>query len=699
MRFHYFVLILICWMGAGLLAQTETKKNAEAPDAEPTIEENIQVWATEVRSSSVKLDDEAMAIKQPDHISDLLRTIPGIDVGGAHSLNQRITIRSLGDRDLRISIDGASQNSYMYHHMGNLQIHADILKSVDIEVGTGSVINGGLGGSVRMETKDPKDLLAPGQKSGARLQASYGDNASTGYTATGFARLNDRIDVLAYYNFVDRDNFSVGGDQIKDFSGNEIPGTDGEVRGLEGELGDALFKLGWDLGGDQRLEMGYENYKDEGDYSYRPDMGLATDLAIAENLGLPLVYPTEFTRDTLTLNYEVVVGSGTRLEATAYQNTSELFRDESGVAAVFGGESLIEGEAENFGFEFTGRTVIESGVNHTLTYGVNRNQYDTAFTTDSVEASSEDAVNTAVFIEDRIEWEGGLALVPGVRFDHVDVDSAVVSDTFSGASAGLAFEHQVNDHVFWRIGSTQLYKAPEIGEVFVGAGLYDSPNPGIEEETGLNTEIGFVYNAPLFGAERFSLGLTMFRTDIDDYIYDYAPNPEVRYWRDNVGDMQIDGGEAYVGYEAGGLRAFLTYATADSELSALDIYGDLDGARLDRTQGDTFSLVIDYQLPQTRLHLHWDSLVAGDVDAGLDLDGATRDNAKDSFSVHNVSARWMPRRLEGLSLTLGVDNLFDEFYASHSSRTGLSFHPRFGELYLLDYEPGRNIKATLAFQF
>jgi len=50
-------------------------------------------------------------------------------------------------------------------------------------------------------------------------------------------------------------------------------------------------------------------------------------------------------------------------------------------------------------------------------------------------------------------------------------------------------------------------------------------------------------------------------------------------------------------------------------------------------------------------------------------------------------------------LTLGVDNLFDEYYASQSSRTGVSFHPVFGELYLTDYEPGRNVKATIAYQF
>ena len=90
--------------------------------------ERIAVWSTEVKASSLYLKGEEIANKQADHISDLLRTIPGVDVGGAHSLNQRITIRSMDDKDLDISIDGAKQNTYMYHHMGNLQIHADILK-------------------------------------------------------------------------------------------------------------------------------------------------------------------------------------------------------------------------------------------------------------------------------------------------------------------------------------------------------------------------------------------------------------------------------------------------------------------------------------------------------------------------------------------------------------------------------------------
>ena len=92
-------------------------------------------------------------------------------------------------------------------------------------------------------------------------------------------------------------------------------------------------------------------------------------------------------------------------------------------------------------------------------------------------------------------------------------------------------------------------------------------------------------------------------------------------------------------------------------------------------------------------------LMVDDLEDGLAIDGASVDNSKMSFAVHNLSISWQPEQLDGLSVIFGIDNVFDEFYASQSSHTGLSNHPLFGELYLMDYEPGRNVKATIAYQF
>ena len=166
MNSTYFSRSVIALAVSSIFSSTAFAQDNSASDNEV---EQLTVWSTAVSTSSLYLNGDDIVNKQADHISDLLRVIPGVDVGGAHSLNQRITIRSMDDKDLNISIDGAAQNTYMYHHMGNLQIHADILKSVDIEIGTNSVINGGLGGSVRFETKQAKELLQSGQAFGGRV--------------------------------------------------------------------------------------------------------------------------------------------------------------------------------------------------------------------------------------------------------------------------------------------------------------------------------------------------------------------------------------------------------------------------------------------------------------------------------------------------------------------------------------------------
>lgn len=135
-------------------------------------DEQMIVWGTQVSSSSEYLGDQDISLRQADHMSDLLRSIPGVDVGGTHSVNQRINIRGLGETDLDIRLDGASQHANMFHHIGNLTLNPDILKSVDIQVGNNSVTQSGLGGAVYFETKNALDLLTYGERFGARFMVA-----------------------------------------------------------------------------------------------------------------------------------------------------------------------------------------------------------------------------------------------------------------------------------------------------------------------------------------------------------------------------------------------------------------------------------------------------------------------------------------------------------------------------------------------
>ena len=61
-----------------------------------------------------------------------------------------------------------------------MRIDPDLIKAVDVEVGSRSVVNGSgaLGGSVAFKTVDAKDLLDDGEIIGAKIKTGYASNNS-----------------------------------------------------------------------------------------------------------------------------------------------------------------------------------------------------------------------------------------------------------------------------------------------------------------------------------------------------------------------------------------------------------------------------------------------------------------------------------------------------------------------------------------
>ncbi|AZZ94132.1 TonB-dependent receptor [Hahella sp. KA22] len=627
----------------------------------------VTVWGTEVSSSSVYLGEEDISIKQADHLSDLLRDQPGVEVGGTHSVNQRINIRGLDDTDLDIRIDGASQSNFMYHHMGNLLINADILKAVDIQVGANSIVHGGLGGGVKFETKDAKDLLKPGRDFGGRVSFSHFTNDATQGSLTGYGKLGDSFDFLAYMLVNDRDN-------PKDGDGVENVGNDGKIK-------DHLIKLGYDIGEYDRLEFGYGAYRDEGDYTYRPDMGPATNTNIP---GSSLPYPTEYNRDTYTLNYDMDRGDMLNLRLSLSHNVLDLRRDES---IVSGG--IIEGEAINSGANATAQTLTEAfGLEHLFTYGSDILRQQGVSNKDGEQLTKEKALNIAVFAEDRATFDSGLAITPGVRVDRYNLDSVNADKTYTEVSGALAAEMPVTDALTVRVSTTQTFKGPELSEIFNNAGGIKTPNPDIRPEDGHNEEFGVNYFKPdVWGAKSIAGGVTLYRTKIHDVIQ----ASETSDMDENVGTAVIDGYEASFKYSLTDLSLMLTYASMDSEVRR----HDGSTTPLDREIGDTIGVIVTYYVPSSDLTFDWNAQFVSEED-----NVAEGSENKDGYQVHNVSMQWQPKgQLDGVAVTFGIENLFDERYTAHASRTGRTNHPVFGELLLNDYEPGRNYKLTLAYSF
>jgi len=638
--------------------------------------ESVNVWETEVVSSSVNLGKNAIETKQADHLSDLLRDIPGVDVGGTHSINNRINIRGLQDEDLDITLDGAKvQNANMFHHIGNLLINPDILKKASIQVGTNSVVNGSLGGSVAFETKTGEEMLENGDDFGARLSTTYNSNASIGGSIAAYGKIMEQANFLIYHNY--RHN-----KDTKDAEGTKGFGSDGKVN-------NTLLKFGVNLSDTQSLSLSYDRLKDKGDYYPRPDFGYAYNNAKTGTY----TYPTVYTRNTITLKHKLNLGSSFLLDTTFYSNENELERFEyAGGAGVRPGKTqgLLNGKVKTIGLNTKAQSNIQTGdLLHTLSYGVLYDKQTSKVTWDGDKyGEDEEAKSINVFVQNAIDFNNGLLLTPGIRFNHYDFDGTYGKIKDNKFTYGLASEYTVNDNFTLLASATTLYKGVEMVDVLATNRLSASAtnSAGIKAETGINKEIGFKYiKDNVLGANNIGFSFKYFNTTVKDYIKnEWGPGYAYNYMT-NAGDLDIKGFEANFAFNLENLNTLLSYSKSDTKLKDTN-------EPLEKDQGDMVSLSLDYQI-NSNIDISWNSLF---VRTQNDIpSGAAHEKA--SYNVHDIAVKWNPN-IKGLSLIAGVDNIFDKTYTSHTSINRL-YTLNSAQVVTNDYEPGRNIKITLAYKF
>ncbi|MGF1730239.1 TonB-dependent siderophore receptor [Photobacterium kasasachensis] len=633
--------------------------------------EEVLVWGTKVTSSSESMLSEDMSLKQADHMSDLLRDIPGVDVGGTHSVNQRITIRGLGETDLDIRLDGASQHANMFHHIGNLTLNPDILKSVDIQVGNNSVTQSGLGGAVYFETKDAKELLRYDEEFGVRVFGGYASNDSQQGSITLYGLLGEKLDAMVYGHYVNRENFEDG-------NGDTTFGAAGDVYNI-------LTKLGYELSDEHRFELAYDMYRDSGDYNPRPDMAGEANQSLSKDK----LIPTDYDRDTVTLSYELR-GDTTRGKVSVYSSETEIVRDESVMAPRWPSSRLSMNTAknENVGVNVKFQSDYSlASLENVATYGADYIDKNSSSSYGGNQFMDETAISSAVFFEDQIFFTDRFSITAGIRFDDYERKAMTGTKDFDDVTWALATEWGVTEDITLFASTRSLFKGPELMETFIRYQDVAFLADDIKPETGLNTQGGVRFNKYVeehfFGAD-----LTLFQTDIDNYIVETYQRATRSYLISNLGDVEIKGFEASVSYGYDAFNSKLSYSKSDMEdkTNGGPVIGG-NGRSMD--VGDSIALTLDYQADSLDTIFGWSSILVRDEDnvqAGQPI--------KEGYNVHNLYAQWVPQTVDGLAVTFGIDNIFDEAYASHASRSGTA-----RGITLDDLEPGRNFKLSAAYQF
>ncbi len=607
---------------------------------------------------------------------DIFQNETGVSVGGGgNAIAQKIYVRNIEDTLLTVTLDGAPQGGNVFHHQGRILINPDMLKQVEIDKGgtVASVGPGGLAGSVRMTTKDARDLLRDGQRLGGLVEGGLSSNAGNRIGGAVYGLAGEAFDFLLYANRSKTEDYEDGDGHEQKHSGSTQKS--------------GLFKANWALAAGHTLYFGYQALEDEGTRFLRPHM-----VAIPGNVE-PV--PQRLEQRTVTAGYRYS-GEGFVRKADLGVFVDDMENRRTNASAAF---------TKPAGYRY-GEALTSTGVNvllesrlgdSTLRYGLNHHERRAEALNPTKKgvagnATDEDSTVTGVFAESAIPLGSVFVLDLGARYDWYSYDDNHGQNFKSdGFSPNAALTLQATDTLSVRLGGSRTVRGAGLKEAFM---LDNGPGPFIyrnekdlKAETADNFELSATYDDG-----SFSLRGAVFRMTIDDYIGMVfqgatAANPASRR---NLGKVESRGYELGAGWRAGHFRTGLSMSYARPELNGHDLSdGDFS---LGVTTGRSWLFNASYALPAWNLELSWNSRA---VEALKYRPAGGAKETKDGYAVHDLHATWYPRGKDDLRLTFSVRNLFDRFYYD---QTTYGYGTTQG-MFLGYPEPGRDVRLDLSWKF
>ncbi|MGK5005986.1 TonB-dependent receptor domain-containing protein [Janthinobacterium sp. LB2P70] len=618
-----------------------------------------------------RISRETLQRQQAMDVADVFASEPAVSIGGGASNAQRIYLRGVDGANLHISIDGARQGRSLHQHRGDLGgIDPDLLKQVDIQPGPSADAGpGALGGSIRFDTVDAQDLLAPGKRAGATVRAAYAsaDEARRG-AVSAYGMLGNAVGLLAHVSAVNRDNYRIGG-------GGDVPNSAGHDR-------DYLLKLSLlDLAG-HSLRLGAARNRNAGLYLFSR---VGSDNGYAPANAVPTSQRSERHTYTLEHRYQPAGNALLDWKFNLYLNKNAL---EDVTQARSARTTERGGSARN-----TAHLAL-AGTQHRLTAGADF--MDEEGVTDGVLGAailgpgrkSTQARNLGLFVQERMRWQA-LQLSLGVRHDHYHTafGPRTVKGGKTSPNAGAELELGGGVGAFASYG--EAVRASGIIPIGFLTSLDKKSNfnngKPFKPETSATREAGLQYEGAntLQNGDHLTVRLGYFDTRIANLI-EWAGQGVVypAYLRNMPETLRSKGWEWKARWQRGGYGTSVGVVLADTTVGGKPLN---PARRVGTALGD---------------RLTWDSQwqVLPGLAAGYTLNAVRRlDDVpkaavqRAGYVLHDVQLQWQPDALRALSLALAVRNLGDKRYTSHSSLDG-------GAGNILP-EPGRDVRVSANYQF
>lgn len=672
---------LVAALAAGLAAASPLTSAAQEGQAGAAVTLDTVVLragqprvASEVPQSVTVVDEDELNQIAPATIGEVLNVVPGVSgVGSSSFFGQSFNIRGIGtgiaasESSIVQLLDG-EQKYFESYRQGSLFVEPDFLKRVEVLRGPGSSTlygSGALGGVIAMETIEPGDLLAEGQRFGGRAKMGFATNPGTAFGSAALAwRLGDSTEALTAF-------------ALRKLDDSETPDGDTLVRS-NSTTPNLLLKLNHQAG-EHRFRFSYQDLAARGkDQDFNQLEGA--------QVGLFPGFPGWGVGDILTRDrtaravweYNPADNPLVDLAVTlSYSDT--LKRTEEGDDQGEPIQPSLLGE-RSYGLwkmRATNTADLSTGIfEHFLTIGAEVSRQDRTSTVPSSSHPEAFTNRRAIYALSEIT-RGPLTVNTGLRIERQKTEpkgSVTATDDEISETAvepQIAAIYRLNDNwsVFGSLARVdRLPTADELYDSFMGG----APSSDLKPERGRNIEAGLSWNATdvLGNGDEAAVKLTLFHNRITDLILrTNAPFPTPAYV--NVARATLKGGELEASYANGPF----------SLTSGLSFVSGRNG------QGDLLD-----SLPNNRLVIgggwqandSWKIGAFSTIAAGRDKPDGER---RAGYAIHDLYALWTPQagRLEGIEMRLGVNNVTNKTYVPATWSTGPA--------------PGRNWSVSVSRHF
>lgn len=699
---YFAVLLGACQLlPASALADSSTAKpvELEASSVVATAEEEIK----QAPGVSIITAEDIRKRPPANDLSQIIRTMPGVNLTGNSSSGQRgnnrqIDIRGMGPENTLILVDGRpvnSRNSVRYGWRGERDsrgdtnwVPADQVERIEVIRGPAAARygNGAAGGVVNIITKQPGTQT----HGSATVYQSFSQHSEEGANKRVNFGLNGPLtDTLSYRVFgniaksdADDQDINSGHESLR--TGNQVGTLPAGREGVRNK--DVNGLLSWKLSPEQTLDL-EAGYSRQGNIYTGDTQNTNSNTTVRSLVGheTNILY-----RENYALTHRGDWDFGTSLAYLQYEKTRNRRVKEGlagGTEGIFASSDFTTNVVRDLTAHGEVSLPLHWGVDQMLTVGTewveqslgdpNSNVQTTTAggavpgLASSNRSGSSEARIASLFVEDNIELFPGTKLTPGVRLDHHDI----VGDNWSPS---LNLSQVLTDTLTLKAGIARAYKAPNLYQLNPnyllysnGQGCYGQTtscylqgNADLEAETSVNKELGLEYRK-----DGVVAGLTYFRNDYKNKIESgltpvataiggsgTTANASIFQW-ENVPKALVEG-----------LEGNLTLPLTD-DLNWTNNFTYMLRS-VNKETGDVLSLTPKYTLNSM---LDWQASEALSLQANVawygkqtpkkyDYHGervtGTSNNQLSPYALVGVSGTYALN--EHLSLTAGIDNLFDK---------------------------------------